>query len=163
MIASWAMLVSCLSSVPQEDYKCILDANGLLSETFCTSNFCLAKGDSEVLEGERLYLVVQGRPVCVWGKKCPWHNRVTDLAGSFATWRNTWFRLWQQHGMKMPVDFDLKFSFIHHLFSPSCLLHYCTLFQLGCILIHKFHVTSLSPILLQSSARARHMNYSQIL
>jgi hypothetical protein len=59
------MLASCLSSVPQEDDKCIMGANSLLSETFCTSSFCLAKGDSEVLEGERFYLVVQGLPVFV--------------------------------------------------------------------------------------------------
>jgi hypothetical protein len=57
------MLGSCFSSVPQEDDKCIVDANSLLSETFCTSSFCLANGDCEVLEGERFYLVVQGLPV----------------------------------------------------------------------------------------------------
>jgi len=30
-----------------------------------------------------------------WGKKWPWHNRVADLAGYFATWQSTWFRLWR--------------------------------------------------------------------
>lgn len=59
------MLGSCLSSVPQVDDKCIVDANSLLSETFCPSSFCLAKGDSEVLEGERFYLLVQGLALIV--------------------------------------------------------------------------------------------------
>jgi hypothetical protein len=60
------MLGSCLSSVPQEDNKCIVDANSLLPETTCTSNFCLAKGDWVTWRWKISFSGSRSSDVCLW-------------------------------------------------------------------------------------------------